>query len=157
LRNIDKIRGGGSLRRILLIFQYILTITMIIVSLFFVKQLRFMLNFDLGFRTENVITIPPLMRFHIGGEIRCMEEWYANRAREEHIREEVAHRMNASPLFTHWTSGGSPNMTLSTANFSYLDGDGRKAAVRFACENWFDTFDIQLIEGRLWNNEIDSW
>ena len=157
LRNIDKMRGGGSLRRVFLTFQYIITIAMIIVSLFFVKQLRFMLNFDLGFRTENVITIPPFMRLHTMGGGMSREEWYARQANEERILDEVTHRMNASPLFTHWTGGGSPNMRMSESNFSYLDGGFREISFWSASADWFDMFDIQLIDGRLWDNEIDSW
>ena len=177
LRNLDKIRGGGTLRRVFLSFQYIITMVMIIVSLFFVKQLRFMLNVDPGFRTKDIIkaSFQKFQSFHqplfiseqnfvrnadgsitITGRDENMEAHIAKQAQERATAEEIAMKINACPLFTNWTSCSSPNeFTIYNFRFKYLDGEYKEIKLEQASENWFGLFDIQLKEGQFWDDTME--
>ena len=109
-RNFGKIRGTDSLRSIFLSFQYLMTIAMIIVSLFFVKQLKFMLNSEPGYRTNDIIKthfIKNIQSTHVRS--RPWDEVLKIIRKAEQDSAMIEHRMNACLLFTHWTYGDSPN------------------------------------------------
>jgi len=155
LRNFDRIRSG-SLRRVFLSFQYMITIMMIVMSLFFVKQLRFMLQADPGYRTEAIIKVP-FLKFQTDYTIRNEEESKMRRERENRITDEIEQKMNANPLFSSWMYGDSPN-TFREGSFTFKHEEGEFKAVNLhgVDETWFRLFDIQLKEGRLWDNETDD-
>ena len=175
LRNFDKIRGG-NVRRIFLLLQYIITMIMIIVSLLFVKQLRFMLNADPGFQTKDIIKVSfqkfqsyhkPIMIYNYiknaDGSITPVginEEFDAERAKwaeEKATAEKIAHEINACPLFTNWTSCSSPNeFKIFNFKFKSLDGEYKEIKLERASENWLKLFDIQLIEGQFWDDTMDD-
>jgi len=58
LRKLNTSGKRQTTRRTLLCVQYVLTMFMIIVSVFFVKQLYFMLHTHPGFRTHDIIEVP---------------------------------------------------------------------------------------------------
>jgi len=157
LRNLDKISSTGSLRRIFLSFQYIITIVMIVVSLFFVKQLRFMLNADLGYRTKDIVKVQ-FLKMQSNWNIRNPEEATKRWENEKRIADEITQKMNACTLFSYWTNGESPN-ELSTGKFAFKlpDGEYKEVVLAGADENWFKLFDIALKEGRLWDDKKDSF
>ena len=157
IRYFDKTRGGG-LHRFFLSFQYIITLVMIIVSLFFIKQLRFMLNADPGYRTEDIIKVrflkePTRMR------TVNVEERQMRLDRENRITGEIVQKMNACPLFTCWTYGPqSPNgFSKGGTPFKLPEGEYKNINLKSVSESWFRLFDISLINGRLWDDEMDSW
>ena len=154
IRNLDKIRGG-SLRRIFLTFQFIITMAMIIVSLFFIKQLQFMLNADPGYRTNDIIKVQ-FLKFQTDYNIRNAEESRMKRERENQIADEITYKMNACPLFTNWTYGDSPNKFSGRGTPFRLPGEENKNInIVWVSESWLKLFDIQLKEGRLWNDDTD--
>lgn len=61
LRDATKIRlfSGVSLRKVLLVMQFTLSIGFIIAATIAYRQYEYSLNFDLGFKTENIINISP--------------------------------------------------------------------------------------------------
>lgn len=60
LRDASKVKlfKGLSLRRALVIFQFVISMALIIGSTISHKQYKYALNFDLGFTTENILNIP---------------------------------------------------------------------------------------------------
>ena len=158
MQNFDKIRGTGSLRQIFLSFQYIITIGMIVVSLFFIKQLQFMLKTDPGYRTKDIIKVQFLKDQSSFSQIRSMEEWKMTRDKENRIADEIVQKMNACPLFTHWTYGSSPN-EFSKGGFSFKlpEREFQKVGLESVNESWLRLFDIHLKDGRLWDDETDDF
>ncbi len=151
LRDIDRIKSSGSLHRIFLLFQYIITITMIVVSLFFIKQLHFMLNTDPGYRTKDIIKTQMLKRRYTE---KSQESW----EKEYKTADEIIQRMNESPLFNIWTYGRSPNQLYNSGiwEFKLPDGEFQQVVIFSSNEAWMKLFDIQLKEGRIWNDSIDN-
>ena len=158
LHSFDKIRGAGSLRRIFLSFQYIITIVMIVVSLFFIKQVRFMLNAEPGYRTKDIIKAQFFKNEPRFSQIKSVEDWQIKHDRDERIAGEIEQKMNACPLFLHWTYGKSPNEFLN-GGFPFKLPEGKYINVNLTGvdESWLRLFEIPLKEGRLWDDKTDNF
>jgi len=157
MQNFDKIRSTGSLRQVFLSFQYIITIGMIVVSLFFIKQLQFMLKTDPGYRTKDIVKVQFLKNQSRTIQM-SREESQMIRERENRIADEIVQKMNACPLFIHWTYGNSPN-EFSNYNYKFKlpEGEFKEVGLTSVSESWLSLFDIQLKEGRLWDDETDDF
>ena len=155
INNFDQIRGGSSLRRIFLSFQYVITITMIIVSLFFIKQLHFMLNTEPGYETKDIIKVQFLKR---QTNFTNREEREARLASDNQMGDEIEQKMNASPLFSNWIYGNIP-ISISRGDgfpFRLPEGENKNINLARVDADWFRFFHIELKEGRLWDYETDS-
>ena len=156
MRNFDKIRGG-DFRKFFLSFQYIITIAMIIISLFFIKQLRFMLNTDPGYRTSDIIKVK-FQKSQSDFSIKSIEESGKQWDKAMQIYDEITQKMDACPFFSYWISGESPNRYSGERggfSFKLPEGEYKDVYLSGVSETWLKLFDIQLIEGRLWNDETD--
>lgn len=150
--------GGNSTvsRALFLVMQYIITFTLVVVSIFFVKQLHFMLNADLGYRTENIIKAQ-FQKHQTSYDGVSDEEWKARRDKEERVQAEIKQRMNASTLFTAWEYGESPHEFMKGhSKFKVPDGEFQEIAYRSLSDKYFKMHNFQLKEGRLWNDTIDK-
>jgi ABC-type antimicrobial peptide transport system permease subunit len=149
--------GGKSLfsRKFFLCFQYFITLVMIVVSLFFVKQLNFMLNHDLGYRVKNIIKVPFSKDDHT--LTRSLEALNANYEKRRQIAGELKQKLDASPLIEQWTNGRSPNeyRTL-TFDFKVPDGELKTTVLIGVDDKWLKLFEIQLIDGRSWDDDKDD-
>jgi ABC-type antimicrobial peptide transport system permease subunit len=157
LHHIGATKGSGSLRRIFLMFQYIFTMVMIVVSLFFIRQLQFMLHTDPGYRTKDIIKVQFLKR-SLDFRVRDQEEREKRWQNEERIVGEIEQKMDACPLFSHWTYGDSPNNSQkSSFSFKTPEGEFQPAKLVGIGEKGLALFDIQLKEGRLWDDQTDNF
>jgi len=157
--SFDKIRGADSLRGIFLSIQYTITIAMIIVSLFFVRQLQFMVNSEPGYQTKDIIKVSFIQNDHMThfsshslGSVRNarFDKDYADKI-------EIKNRINDCPLFTYWTFGEFPNKErFGQCTIRLSEGDYMEAQHLVSDENWLKLFGIQLIAGRLWNDQLDD-
>jgi len=159
--NFGKIQGADNMRSIFLSFQYMVTISMIIVSLFFVKQLKFMMNSEPGYRTNDIIKaffIKDDNSTHIRSKTGVEVLNIYRKEKQDSVA--IEQRMNACPLFTYWTYGDSPNKSGShTFVFKTDEVDYKEVEISsmISDENWLKIFDIQLLEGRLWDDQIDDY
>ena len=78
-------QGGGSplSRSLFLIAQYVITFSLIVVSIYFAKQLDAMLNADLGFNTKNIIRCMLIPAENGDNVIHSMEEWEKEKERDK--------------------------------------------------------------------------
>lgn len=147
--------GGNSIvsRTLFLVIQYIITFSLIVIAIFFIKQLHFMLNADLGFRSENIIKVQ-FFKPKKSAESRTKESIQELQNKVDNLK----HLMDESPLFTNWLYGSSPNeLTDVFIKFKTLDGDFKKAVYGRTSEKYFKMYDFKLKEGRIWNDTIDLW
>ncbi|WP_291529382.1 ABC transporter permease [Bacteroides sp. UBA939] len=149
LQSVGKTGGRGAARQVFLVFQYVLTIGMIAVSLLFLKQLRFMLNADPGYTTENIIRVPFIRNYGT----------YDDQEEAEAKGEMIFDRIASSPLFTGVSSGWNPVGSEITINFRLDEGDSelKPLSVVLADENWMKLFGIELTQGRMFNAEQDNF
>ena len=145
--------GGSSMvsRKIFLFIQYMITFGLLVISLFFVKQLRFMLDADLGYNTENVMMCTlmsmPLLDQSSPESMRNYAETLRNN--EQLINQ----KMNGSTLFTEWAKG-KPLYRSEAIYPVSLAGkeDYKQVGVEFTDHPYMNLFDFQLVEGRLWDS-----
>jgi ABC-type antimicrobial peptide transport system permease subunit len=153
LRTVTTGRRSLFSRKFFLCFQYFMTIGMIVVSLFFVRQLNFMLDKDLGFRTQNIIEVPFRKGVNLSRDyIREKEE------REKGISNVLKQKLNESALIERWSFGEFPTNKASYGGFKFTVAGKEMDCILFeADETWFKLFEVPLLEGRLWDNEMDDF
>ena len=156
-------QGGGSplSRSLFLIAQYVITFSLIVVSIYFAKQLDAMLNADLGFNTKNIIRCMLIPAENGDNVIHSMEEWEKEKERDKRNAALIVHTLNSCPDIIAW----SPNDDFWGFNSSQARPIAKKAGTdeEFVEGNNIDLsaadfslFDIQVVEGRAWN-EDDNW
>lgn len=156
LRSINV--GGVSVvsRKIFLFLQYIISFGLLIVALFFMKQLHFMLNKEPGYKTENVI-VSKMMTDQNYYDYSSVENWEKRQQESRDNKAFIERKMNESPLFSEWLFG-SPVYDLES--YMLVKRSDREEWVEVAVE-WLDReyltmFDFRLLEGRLWDS-TDVW
>ncbi|MDL2208990.1 ABC transporter permease [Parabacteroides sp. OttesenSCG-928-O15] len=153
LKNVT-VGGGAHLsRRIFLMIQYVVTYAMIILSLFFVCQLHFMLRTDLGYRVQDVIKVP-FLRHMSTHDYKGEKAW----EEEKRILDETRQKLDASPLILSWVTDESPNMNNNRSyDFRLEGGELKPMTLVSADETWLKLFEIELLEGRLFDNNVDDF
>ena len=155
-------QGGGSplSRSLFLTVQYVITFGLIVVSIYFAKQLHEVLNDDLGFNTKNIIRCMLIPAENGDNVIHSMEEWEKEKERDRRNAAHIVHTLNSCPDIVAW----SPNDRFWDSNTSvrpiakkagtddeFVEGDNHDLSVAD-----FSLFDIQVVEGRAWK-EDDNW
>lgn len=158
IRAITTSRVSVRSRMVFLGVQYVLTIFIISVSLFFVKQLDYMLHADLGFRTHDIINAT--MYHNPLGLYKDSKENLLDEGKRQQInRELVNRRMAESTLFEYWNR--SSNILLDGGrleNFALERAENgfHQALVTSMTRRMMDMYGLQLVEGRLWNDSVDE-
>jgi ABC-type antimicrobial peptide transport system permease subunit len=157
LRSVALAGKSAIFRNFFLFFQYFITFVMITVSLFFVKQLHFMLNRDLGYRTQNIASIPFLREDYGVYDVLSNEEFKAYSDRMKETADELKQKLDASPLVECWTQGQTPiGSAMSSYEFRIPGGELKKTTLLGVDESWLKVFEIELLDGRLWKNGVDN-
>lgn len=150
-------RSGGSVisRKLFLAAQYIITFSLVICSLFFIKQLQFMLNVDPGIRTKDIIQTQ-FLKFSSTERYTSNEDWEKERAKKQRITDELKQKMDASPLFQHWTYGDSP-VGRGEGHFKFKspNSEFKSVSLMFVSPAWMKLFNIELTEGEMIDEKDD--
>ena len=133
-------QNNGRLRRILVVFQFAVSILLIIGTLIMYRQINYMINKDVGFNKEQVIVINRAEA--VGGKMKSFKETVKN-------------------------IPGVVNISSSTAvpgrinnNNGYMI-EGRKDETFLAVSNWADynfleTYGMTLVSGRNFNESYSA-
>jgi len=156
LRSVGKTGGRSAVRRILLVFQYTVTLIMITASLFFVRQILQMIHADPGYRTEDVIQATfhnPSLRYRFYSNDHKKREEEEKQFNDRIARIEKA--MNESPLFIQWTFGYNPsNITAGNSRYRLVEEEDFHEVMWLPVSSkWLNMFELQLVAGRLWDEE----
>lgn len=145
IRKVGTDNHSVRLRMLFLLMQYVITFLLVILSLYFNKQLHFMLKTDPGFRTENVIQTN--MVYESKDFSTYTEE--AIQQRKERVAE-IDQLIKQCPDIQYWTTGLS-----SIIGFDYLSefknaaGEVVTMNMGYVTLDFFKVFDIPIIEGDL--------
>jgi ABC-type antimicrobial peptide transport system permease subunit len=151
IRSLRSVNSGNKSmfsRNFFIVFQYFMTMGLISVSLFFVKQLNFMMNKDLGFRTQNIISVP----FNKSSFAKIDQGKQVTLEKTNAIAAQLEHKMNESPLIEYWCYGNFPFVNREQ-EYRTSDGELQTVTNIEADEQWLKMFDIKLLNGELWHNE----
>ena len=156
LRKIGSGEKSSVVRNLYLSIQYIVAFILIVVSMFFAKQLYEMTHIDLGYDTDSIVKV------HFERYERKQPTTEAEYLKQTSLRkaskENISTAMNASPLFTAWNYSLSPYeyFTESPVLFRKL---GEANFKQLYCipitEEEIRFHGFRLSQGRLWDADID--
>ncbi|MDR1169657.1 MAG: ABC transporter permease, partial [Prevotellaceae bacterium] len=161
VRSLQSVNAGNKslfTRKFFLCFQYCLTVGLITVSLFFVKQLNFMLDRDLGFRTHDVISVTFVKNMYtIYDRMLDEEEDIRMEIKRKAVLDELKQKLQASPLIENWSFGRFPTDINRREQFKVSGGGELQDVIVMGVDkDWFKLFDFSLLEGRSWDSEMDN-
>ena len=142
-------RGGVNLRRGLVVTQFALAIALIALTLVMRNQLSFLQNAELKFDGENVIVVPVAASDY--------DDPDAAATRLVTFEQEI---LRSPDVLSVSAASHSPGRWSGWFTFARPEGWGDQDPLRvrmsFVDANYFDTYGIELIEGRDFDAEIAS-
>ena len=162
--SIKGIRQGGGYplsRSLFLMVQYVIAFGLIVVSIYFAKHLHEVLNADLGFNTKNIIRCMLIPAENGDNVIHSMEEWEKEKERDKQNAALIVHTLNSCPDIIAWSPnddfwGSTSSRTRPIAKKAGTDEEFVEGANIDLSAADFSLFNIQVVEGRAWN-EDDNW
>ena len=157
LRSVN-IAGKSVVSRVVFLsLQYVITFFILVVSLFFMKQLHYMLNMDLGYRTNNIIRFSAQYDGYLEDSKFLNEEEIKKRMDDmRNLNQVFIQKLNSSLLIEKWTRGNFLHSLIPRYAFKVESGEYKNAALVSLSESYTDLFNIQLLEGRLWDSNQDN-
>ncbi len=132
-----KISGKNMFTRFLVILQFALSVFLIISTIVLGKQINFMVNKDLGFNKDNIIIVD-----HIDGEIYDrLKKRLSNISGIKGITGSLASLDGKDSYFY---------------DFKYRDKENESVWFNRIDENYFDTLEIDLLQGRNFSQEMQT-
>ncbi len=129
--------SGNSLNRTLNILQFALSISLVMAALLVYEQYEFSVNFDLGYRTENIVNIP------VNGDyIELLESEYSNLA-------EVTSTAKSSMVIGIGGDGLSGGMIRSESQ-----DKPRPTFTGFVDEHFLDMQEFEILAGTTFLNPL---
>lgn len=146
--------GGHSIvsRAVFLFIQYVITFSLIVVALFFVRQLHTMLHADVGYRVKNIMSCQLFPDDKVHTSYSSEEEWQKIHDLKRHKEQVIQQKMDACPFFVSWEYGEAP-IHLEPYCTVESNGEKHKIAVIYANNDYIHMFGIKLKEGREWNDK----
>jgi len=130
-----------KLRKFLTVFQFTIAQVFIIMTLLVGKQINYLLNKDMGFKTEAIVSIN------------------SPRAESEVSKKELyAEKLRAIPQIKEVSIGGTPPASFSTnsTDITYMDGEKEmKSELQFlhGDTNYSKLFELEILAGRTLRND----
>lgn len=135
-------KGGKAFRRALVIFQFTLSVILIICTLVIINQMNFLQNAELGFKTENIV-----YKYMRGGTSEKYEVLKTELLKDPNIVS--VSRGGNLPFYMSSNRGGfdwegSEGNNDILIGFSWVDYE------------WFETLGLELVEGRFFSEEYST-
>lgn len=158
--------GGRSIvsRATFLVLQYVMTIVMIIVSIYFVRQLSYMLNADLGYQHKNIISAN-LFADKESQISSSEDEWREKQDRRKELAARaklLRDKLAQSPLIENFSYNESPHTieapTSADRNIRVAGSDASSAvgySFIYTTNAFFSLYGIEKLQGRLWSDSTD--
>lgn len=134
-RNKQKLKGSNPLIRILLVFQFTLSITTIIMGLIFYKNAGFIKTFDMGFETKDILIVT---------------------VQDKNDYELLKSRIENNPLISEISS--TRNILGFGYNIQEAKVEGVKTQLDYLSvgERYLQSMGLKVIKGREFNKEIET-
>ena len=138
-RNPELDIRGGMARKVLVVFQFMISITLIIGTIYIFKQLRYLRNTELGFKKENVLLIP----VNRTGII----------AKYESFRNEILNHPNIERVTAMDDIIGAAHNTHEFRTREVADTEWRFYPALVVRHDFVKTMEIEIVAGRDYNEE----
>lgn len=137
-----KVKGGVAFRKLLVIFQFVISSSLIIVTIGFLAQLNFIRNKNIGFDIRNVFYLP--LRENLGKEYKYVkQELLKDPAIESVSAADYLWAINNSRCTGcfNWQNNKSSNIDFMMSVVDY---------------DYFETLKIPIVRGRSFSNEYKT-
>ena len=141
-------RLGKAGARSFLFLQYFISITLITVSLYLMRQLHFMMGSDPGYRTENILNCTPYPSRTWTGSGGPTMDWFEKMKNDSKLLND---RLTACPHIKSFCSSGNIYKTgneLSVNNVS-LEYQG-------ISPQQMEMYGLEVVQGRAFNDTLDT-
>lgn len=149
----SSLTSGNFLRKGLVVFQLIITSALISGSMMIIKQLNYLQNRPLGFSKDNVLVVQlqsqNLNSIFSGSEGNFIE-------RLSSYRTEIASQSFVKSTALTTSSVGSGIVFRGVVPEGYSQDDNMFVASLGADYDFFDTYDVELLVGRSFSEEVAS-
>ncbi|MCC6287437.1 MAG: ABC transporter permease [Chitinophagaceae bacterium] len=127
---------GISLRRALVVFQFIIAQALIIATLAIVRQMDYFMNLPLGFDKEAIVNVP-FRPDSTGGKLT------------EYLKQQLLAKGAQAVSFSSNSPIEDDNNVFTTFKFNHaLKDAGFQAIAKFADNDYIPTYQLQLVAGR---------
>ncbi len=130
---------NGRLRSVLVVFQFSVSIALIIGTIIMYNQISYLLNKDVGFDKENLMVIK--RAGVLRGQVEIFKEEVSNLAGVEIVSASTAVPNRSNNTNVYWTDGREDGFIMVT---NWIDYD------------FFETYNIELELGRNFSEEFPS-
>ena len=163
----DRATGRKSLlgRKILMTLQFVWTISLVVVSVFFAKQLVYLLDADLGFDPKNVVEVEffprdiPIYPYRLASN-NTPEYLSTYRKMYEEKQENLQYLINQIEQNPYLSKLSFGNSLLDTYEIAWKKAGSNDPYVsthfKGVTLNYFDLFKLPLLEGRFFEKSLDQ-
>ena len=145
IRSIGVQSHSKHFRMFFLGAQYIITFLLVVLSLYFNRQLGMLLNTEPGFRTKNIMNV------NLVYESKDFSSYtYENMQQRRQRVMQLDNELNACP-FIELYEPSNENILTPTFGTNYLNNKGEKVFlnIHYATPAFFKLYDIKVIEGEI--------
>ena len=145
IRSIGAQSHSKHFRMFFLGAQYIITFLLVVLSLYFNRQLGMLLNTEPGFRTKNIMNV------NLVYESKDFSSYtYESMQQRRQRVMQLDNELNACP-FIELYEPSNENILTSTFGTNYLNNKGEKVFlnIHYATPAFFKLYDIKVIEGEI--------
>jgi ABC-type antimicrobial peptide transport system permease subunit len=132
--------GKATFRKVLIVFQFVLSISFILSTLIISRQTSYLQNFNLGVNKDNLLYI------RLEGDIR---------ERTPAVKNELLQH----PNITHVSAGSDLPTTIRSGSYfqwGVRDEIDRRICTTFTSYDYLETFDIKLVDGRFFSQAFPN-
>lgn len=132
--------GKATFQKVLIVFQFVLSISFILSTLIISRQTSYLQNFNLGVNKDNLIYV------RLEGDIRN---------RYEAVKTELLQH----PNITHVSAGSDLPTTIRSGSYfqwGVQDEIARRICTTFTSYDYLETFGIELVDGRFFSKEFPN-
>ena len=148
LRSVSGSRESIVVRMSFLFLQYVLTLTLLIVAVYFNHHLQFLQDTPIGFRSEGILYAQLVNRnqFEHGSQER--------KNYEEIWKKQISfyeQKLNECPFIEKWTPNRSESILHKQSQYNIINDkdESCQLLIRFVGKNYFDIHDLKFTSGSM--------
>ena len=156
LRSVSGSRESIVIRMSFLFLQYAITLTLLIVAVYFNRHLQFLQDTPTGFRSEGILYAQLVNRnqFEHGS--------YERKNYEEIWKRQVSfyeQKLNECPFIEKWSPNHSESILHSQSQYNIINDkdESHQLIVRYTGKNYFDIHELKVIDGTIPEMEKDAF
>lgn len=138
---VSKNAGGLIFRKILIVFQFAISVGLILCTLIVARQLKFIQDMDVGFDRDHVVTL--FNNPDLGGHYDAFKQALLSQPGILYLTSAAQQPMNVGQMITINWEGNPTNEPLGIA-YTMIDYD------------FFKTFDMQIKQGRSFSQQYPT-